>query len=333
MKTSAQTLRLSILALVSAVALPAGLLANEHDDRIEKSFNDSYVNRTQLRDSDVSIDAENGVVTLKGSVQNSDQKRLAEDTVRGLPGVTNVRNELTVKSDPKESSDEWIALKVRSSLLYHRNVGLMDTDVKVMNGNVILTGVAETAAEKALAGEYAADIKGVQNVDNQIKVVPEHERTAWKANRDKERAEMRADKAELKADRDRAVAKADSTYDRTARDLDRKTDNAERNVRNMGNDAERSARNIGDSAERNARDMGDKMDDASITAQVKASLAVHKSTSAIRTEVTTNDGTVTLRGEARNAAEKELAGKIAKDVRGVRNLNNEIVVTKSVAGE
>ena len=322
MKTSAQTLRLSILALVSAVALPAGLFANELDDRIEKSFNDSYVNRSQLNDSDVSIDAENGVVTLKGSVQNSDQKRLAEDTVRGLPGVTTVRNELKVKSDPKESSDEWIALKVRSSLVYHRNVGLMDTDVKVNNGTVTLTGVAETAAEKALAGEYAADIKGVTNVDNQIKVVPENERAAWKANRDKERAEMRADKAEVRADRDRAVARADSTYDRTARDLDRKADKAERNVRDAG-----------DRAERNVRDMGDKIDDASITAQVKASLAVHKSTSAIRTEVTTVDGTVTLRGEARNAAEKELAGKIAKDVRGVRNLNNEMIVTKSVAGE
>jgi hyperosmotically inducible protein len=210
--------------------------------------------------------------------------------VRSLPGVTTVVNELKVKSDPKESSDEWIALKVRSSLLYHRNVSMTDTDVRVNNGNVVLTGTAESAAEKSLAGEYAADIKGVKNVDNQITVV---------AKTDKERAEIHADreKAEFKADKERAQAKADGKYDSPRRDT------------------------------------SDKMDDASITAQVKGSLAVHRSTSAIRTEVTTRNGVVTLRGEAKNAAEKDLAAKVAKDIRGVRDVNNEIVVVNKVAGE
>ena len=280
---------------------PAGLLANDADDRIEESFKDSYTYRTQLKDADVSIDSENGVVTLKGDVENIDQKTLAEDTVRGLPGVTTVNNQLKVKSDPKESSDDWIALKVRSSLLYHRNVSLTDTDVKVMNGNVTLTGTAESAAEKSLAGEYAANVKGVRNVDNRIVVV---------ADADKDRADREADKekAEMRADRDRAHAKADAKYDENRRDLNAKYDE-------------------------NRRDMGDKIDDASITAQVKGSLAVHRSTSALRTDVTTRDGVVTLRGEAKNSAEKELAGKLAKDVRGVRDVNNEIMVRNAVAGE
>jgi osmotically-inducible protein OsmY len=276
--------------LATAVVLPVGLFANDVDDRIEKSFNDSYTNRVQLKDADISADAENGVVTLKGKVANSDQKALAEDTARSLAGVTAVNNELKVKSEPKESSDEWIALKVRSSLLYHRNVSLMDSDVKVMNGTVTLTGTAESAAEKSLAGEYAADIKGVKNVDNQITVV---------ANTDKNRAEYKADhaKAERKADRDHDQAKLDAKYNEPHRDF------------------------------------GDKVDDASITAQVKGSLAISRSASAIRTEVTTHDGVVTLRGEARNAAEKELAGKIAKDVNGVRDVKNEITVNKALAGE
>ena len=285
MKTPAQTLRLSILALATSVVLPAGLFANDADDRIEKSFKDSYTYRTQLKDADVSADAENGVVTLKGKVDYAEQKSLAEDTVRGLAGVTSVNNEIKVKSEPKESSDEWIALKVRSSLLYHRNVSLLDSDVKVVNGNVTLTGTAETSAEKSLAGEYAADIKGVKNVDNQIAIV---------TKTDKERADWKADKqkAEYKADKAHADAKLDAKYDA------------------------------------NHRDMGDKIDDASITAQVKGSLAISRSASAIRTEVTTRDGVVTLRGEAKNSAEKELAGKIAKDIRGVRDVNNEIVVAK-----
>lgn len=279
MKTPAKTLRFSTLALASALLAPVGLFASDADDRIEKSFKDSYTYRTQLKDADVSADSENGIVTLKGKVDTADHRALAEDTVRGLPGVVSVNNELKVKSEPKESSDEWIALKVRSSLLYHRNVSLMDSDVSVVNGNVTLTGTAESAAEKSLAGEYAADIKGVKNVDNRITVVSD--------------AEKKAAKTERKAEKDRLEAKHDAQH----------------------------------------RDMGDKIDDASITAQVKGSLAVSRSASAIRTEVTTREGVVTLRGEAKSAAEKELAGRIAKDVRGVRDVNNEIVVVNRVAGE
>jgi osmotically-inducible protein OsmY len=273
MKTPAQTLRLSILALATAVALPVGLFANDTDDRIEKNFKDSYTYRTQLKNADVSADAENGVVTLKGDVDYTEQKTLAEDTARGIAGVTSVKNELKVKGDPKESSDDWIALKVRSALLYRRNVSMTSTDVNVLNGNVTLTGTAESAAEKSLAGEYAADIKGVKNVDNRITVVSKADKKADKNHADKNHA---------------------------------------------------SADN---------RDMSDKVDDASITAQVKGSLAISRSASAIRTDVTTRDGVVTLRGEAKNSAEKELAGKIAKDIHGVRDVNNEIVVVNKVAGE
>ncbi|ATC65369.1 hypothetical protein CMV30_16250 [Nibricoccus aquaticus] len=288
MKTPAKTLRFSTLALATALLAPVGLFANDADDHIEKSFKDSYTSRVQLKDADVSADAENGVVTLKGKVETSDQKALAEDTVRSLPGVTSVKNELKVKSEPKESSDEWIALKVRSSLLYHRNVSLLDSDVKVVNGTVTLTGTAETSAEKSLAGEYAADIKGVKNVDNRIAVVSKSDK----------------DHAAMKADKERMQAKAEKKYDAAKHDM-----------------------------KDGARDLGDKIDDASITAQVKGSLAISRSASAIRTEVTTRDGVVTLRGEAKNAAEKELAGRIAKDIRGVRDVNNEIVVVNKVAGE
>ena len=42
--------------------------------------------------------------------------------------------------------------------------------------------------------------------------------------------------------------------------------------------------------------MGDKIDDASITAEVKSSLLSHHSTSALHTTVSTTDGVVTVGG-------------------------------------
>ncbi len=62
----------------------------------------------------------------------------------------------------------------------------------------------------------------------------------------------------------------------------------------------------------------DSIDDASITALVKATLLNHRSTSAINTTVETKDGVVTLGGKAKTAAEKDLAGKFAGDVHGCK---------------
>jgi osmotically-inducible protein OsmY len=72
--------------------------------------------------------------------------------------------------------------------------------------------------------------------------------------------------------------------------------------------------------------VGGKIDDASITAQVKMTLLYHRSTSAINTSVTTKNGVVTLSGKAKNAAEKDLATKFANDVNGVKSVNNKMTI-------
>jgi len=72
--------------------------------------------------------------------------------------------------------------------------------------------------------------------------------------------------------------------------------------------------------------MGEKIDDASITSQVKFALLSHKGTSAIKTKVNTNDGVITITGEAASDAEKSLVSKLAQDVRGVRSVTNNMSV-------
>jgi osmotically-inducible protein OsmY len=72
--------------------------------------------------------------------------------------------------------------------------------------------------------------------------------------------------------------------------------------------------------------VGEKIDDASITSQVKFALLTHKGTSAIKTKITTNDGMVAITGEAANDAEKSLVTKLAQDVRGVKSVSNKMTV-------
>ena len=72
--------------------------------------------------------------------------------------------------------------------------------------------------------------------------------------------------------------------------------------------------------------MAEKVDDASITTQVKYALLSHKGTSALKTKLETNDGVIVVTGVARSDAEKALVTKLAQDVRGVRSVKNEMTV-------
>jgi osmotically-inducible protein OsmY len=77
--------------------------------------------------------------------------------------------------------------------------------------------------------------------------------------------------------------------------------------------------------------VGDKIDDASITAQVKSALLSHRSTSALHTTVSTSEGVVTLSGVAKNDAEKTLVTKLATDVNGVNSVINNMTIAVPVA--
>jgi osmotically-inducible protein OsmY len=74
------------------------------------------------------------------------------------------------------------------------------------------------------------------------------------------------------------------------------------------------------------RTLDEKIDDASITAQVKMALLTHHSTSAINTKVDTRNGEVTLGGIAKNDAEKALVGKLVADIKGVTSVKNQMTI-------
>jgi osmotically-inducible protein OsmY len=76
---------------------------------------------------------------------------------------------------------------------------------------------------------------------------------------------------------------------------------------------------------------GEKIDDASITAQVKASLQSHRSTSALRTKVGTTDGVVTLSGIVKSATERATVTKLVTDINGVTRVINNMTIEVTAA--
>lgn len=72
--------------------------------------------------------------------------------------------------------------------------------------------------------------------------------------------------------------------------------------------------------------VGAYVDDAGITTLVKARMAESPAVSAAAISVETLNGTVQLSGFAKSAAEKSAAENIARNVKNVRSVRNDIVV-------
>jgi len=160
---------IAVAAVVLATSLP--LQADNTDGRIKSSAKQSYVFKTYLKHDHIKIQSQNGVVILTGTVADESHKAMAEETMRSLPGVQSVNNQLTVKGSPASPhSDPWLKERVRNTLLVHRSVSLANTNVYVRDGNVTLRGEASSEAQKQLATEYAVDVSGVKSVDNQMSV-------------------------------------------------------------------------------------------------------------------------------------------------------------------
>lgn len=160
-----------IAAVVSMFLINVPVFASDMDDRIESSATKSYVFKTYLKDDDVQVSSQDGVVTLTGTVNAEYHKSLAKETVASLPGVKSVNNKLEVEEEaPAENSDAWLITKVKTTLLFHRNVSATGTEVNAKDGNITLRGEADSKAQKDLTTEYAADVEGVKNVNNKMTV-------------------------------------------------------------------------------------------------------------------------------------------------------------------
>jgi len=162
---------LIVAVALLATSVPAHVFATETDERVESAAKKSYVFQTYLKDDAISIKSQDGNVTLTGTVTEESHKSLAQETVSSLPGVTGVDNRLEANGErAPENSDAWIAMNVKASLLFHRNLSASKTEVQVNDGVVTLRGKAASTAQKDLTTEYIKDVEGVKKVQNEMTV-------------------------------------------------------------------------------------------------------------------------------------------------------------------
>jgi hyperosmotically inducible protein len=72
-------------------------IASNTDSAIEGNFKAEIKGHKNLDDQDITADAKNGTLTLKGSVKTLTQKKEAGKLAKGVPNVQQVVNEIEVK--------------------------------------------------------------------------------------------------------------------------------------------------------------------------------------------------------------------------------------------
>jgi osmotically-inducible protein OsmY len=197
--------------------------------------------------------------------------------------------------------------------------------VKANEGVVTLTGVVGDNGLKSLAEDTVSDLPGVVRVDNQITLDPvlkEHS-DAWIALKLHTQLLVRSNVSymDTKIDvKDGVVTLTGTAANQAQKDLTGEYAKDIDWVKSVKNDI------VVNEKPTVKGTIGEKIDDASITSQVKYALFTHRSTSAIKTKITTTDGVVVITGVAANDAEKSLVGKLAESIRGVKSVDNNMTV-------
>jgi len=135
------------------------------------------------------IGVENGVVTLGGTAYGPSDKDSALSVVENYPGVKDVVDNIEVA--PVSPMDDRIRLAEARAIYGYPQLNKYAIDpakpirITVVNGNVTLSGVVDSQADKDVANIRANGVPGVFKVVNNLEVVSESSEKAEKEKSEK----------------------------------------------------------------------------------------------------------------------------------------------------
>jgi hyperosmotically inducible periplasmic protein len=257
--------------------------------------------------------------------------------------------------EPMSASDARLESKISTTYALTPHLEGGDITVSVQDGKATLTGTVSEDIHKELAEQFARNVEGVTEVDNQLEIDADY---------------VRPDAAETRSFGDRitdatitATVKSKLMWSRhaeglatevstesgkvtlegtaeseAARDLAGRLAADTRGVESVDNRLEvqepdtarepgTTAREPGtgetamDRTREVAEDTGEFITDLWITTKVKSTFLWSSGISGGDISVTTDDGVVTLTGRVDSEAERELAVELAQELRGVKSVD------------
>ena len=162
--------RLSRMILIgSLLASAVGLgLAQDRGGRYDQQISSSvaWVLLSDKDYKDVSVQVEDGIVTLTGSVVLDSTRRNLAAQIRHIPRIAGVDNQIVLS--PPAPPDNILYGRVMSRL---QESGYGDLTAHVHEGTVILKGYVRTQKDWAWAKEIVLLTPGVKEVEARLSIV------------------------------------------------------------------------------------------------------------------------------------------------------------------
>jgi len=224
-------------------------------------------------------------------------------------------------------SDARIETAFKNSYVYKTYLQDDGFTTEVKEGVVTLIGPIATASHKALARETAASLPGVNRVDAQLAPRgdgPVDSEGTWVGRKVKLvlmfHRNVKGNQAEVMVKNGTVTLRGEASSlaekaltGEYAKDIE--------GVRKVKNEM-----TVATTPEPAEPFTSEKMDDASITSEVRLALRLHRSTTNLKIAVTTWEGVVTLTGSAKTDAEKAQASQLITDIQGVTGIQNDMTV-------
>jgi osmotically-inducible protein OsmY len=142
------------------------------NDELTRHVTDELFWDPKVDNAAIAVSADDGVVTLGGTVGSLRQKREAKKDAERVWGVKSVNNDLQVRllnDDRREDADLRGAV-LQALMLDSQVPATVDADVD--DGMVTLKGQANWHFQRDEAETVAINVAGVVSVDNAIELVP-----------------------------------------------------------------------------------------------------------------------------------------------------------------
>ncbi len=296
------------------------------DSALVADVADAINNDPATDDFEISATVKNGTAILSGTVDSWQEKDLAATVVKGVKGVRDIENDITVNYKLNRPPEE-IKKDVLGALKFDARIDAGMINVQVNKDEVILTGAVGSAREKSLA-ERDAHVIGVRKVDTSgLQVKPDErknmqagENIANLTDADIQEAienafqiDPRVDQNEVSVDVDSGVATISGTVD---------------NLKTSRSAAEDAKNTLGISSVKNEIQVvpSSEFSDSTVKKQVIKGLNRDPYLDPANIEVSVNDGNVILSGQVESYFKKWEAGDIAVKVNGVVGITNNLKV-------
>jgi hyperosmotically inducible protein len=144
------------------------------DSTITTKVKSALLADPDVKGLDIKVETNKGEVQLSGFVDSQVQIDRAISIARGVEGVKNVQNKMTLKTTEttvgEKIDDGIITTKVKGALVAESGIDSGDITVVTRDGEVQLSGFVKDQSQIERATQVARTVEGVKNVINELSV-------------------------------------------------------------------------------------------------------------------------------------------------------------------